>query len=52
MIGVPLDLAAWIVFVLLDLVLVVKMLQFEIRREPTRSEVRPNRRCYDVPGLA
>jgi DNA-binding SARP family transcriptional activator len=35
-----LELAAWIVFVLLDLVLIRKMLQFAIRREPTRTELR------------
>jgi DNA-binding SARP family transcriptional activator len=39
-IGAALDLAAWVVFVLLDLVLVWKVLQFAIRREPTRAELR------------
>ena len=35
-----LELAAWIVFVLLDLVLIRKMLQFAIRRESTHTELR------------
>lgn len=39
-IGAALELAAWIVFVLLDLVLIRKMLQFAIRREPTHTELR------------
>lgn len=39
-IGAALELAAWIVFVLLDLVLIQKMLQFAIRREPTHTELR------------
>ena len=39
-IGATLELAAWIVFVLLDLVLIRKVLQFAIRREPTRTELR------------
>lgn len=38
-----LELAAWIVFMLLDLVLIRKMLQFAIRREPTRTELRLRR---------
>jgi DNA-binding SARP family transcriptional activator len=39
-IGATLELAAWIVFVLLDLVLIRKVLRFAIRREPTRTELR------------
>ena len=39
-IGATLELAAWIVFVLLDLVLIRKVLQFAIRREPTHTELR------------
>ena len=35
-----LKLAAWVVFVLLDLVLIRKVLQFAIRREPTHTELR------------
>jgi DNA-binding SARP family transcriptional activator len=42
-IGGALDLAAWIVFVLLDLALVWKALQFAIRREPTPAEIRMHR---------
>jgi DNA-binding SARP family transcriptional activator len=38
-----LDLAAWMAFVLLDLGLVWKVLQFAIRREPTRAEMRLHR---------
>lgn len=38
-----LDLAAWSLFVLLDLILVTKALQFAIRREPTRTELRLRR---------
>ncbi|MHB8643645.1 MAG: AfsR/SARP family transcriptional regulator [Gaiellaceae bacterium] len=38
-----LELAAWIVFVLLDLVLIRKMLQFAIRRPPTHTELRLHR---------
>jgi DNA-binding SARP family transcriptional activator len=38
-----LDLAAWSAFVLLDLGLVWKVLQFAIRREPTRAEIRLRR---------
>jgi DNA-binding SARP family transcriptional activator len=38
-----LDLAAWSAFVLLDLGLVWKVLQFAIRREPTRPELRLRR---------
>lgn len=39
-IGATLDVAAWIVFVLLDLVLIGKVLQFAIRRQPTHTELR------------
>ena len=39
-IAATLGLAAWIVFVLLDLVLIRKVLQFAIRREPTHTELR------------
>jgi DNA-binding SARP family transcriptional activator len=39
-IAATLELAAWIVFVLLDLVLIRKVLQFAIRREPTHAELR------------
>jgi two-component SAPR family response regulator len=39
-IGGALDLAAWVVFVLLDLGLVWKVLQFAIRRELTPAEIR------------
>lgn len=39
-IGSALELAAWIVFVLLDLVLVAKVLEFAIRRKPTHTELR------------
>jgi DNA-binding SARP family transcriptional activator len=39
-IGVTLELAAWIVFVLLDLVLIRRVLQFAIRRESTYTELR------------
>jgi DNA-binding SARP family transcriptional activator len=39
-IAATLELAAWIVFVLLDLVLIRKVLQFAIRREPTHTELR------------
>jgi DNA-binding SARP family transcriptional activator len=35
-----LKVAAWVVFVLLDLVLIRKVLQFVIRREPTHTELR------------
>jgi DNA-binding SARP family transcriptional activator len=42
-IGGALDLAAWVAFVLLDLGLVWKVLQFAIRREPTRAEIRLRR---------
>jgi DNA-binding SARP family transcriptional activator len=42
-IGATLDLAAWIVFVLLDLVLIAKVRELAIRREPTRDEVRMRR---------
>jgi DNA-binding SARP family transcriptional activator len=42
-IAATLELAAWIVFVLLDLVLIRKVLQFAIRREPTRTELRLRR---------
>lgn len=42
-IGATLDLAVWIVFVLLDLVLIGKVLQFAIPREPTRTEARLRR---------
>jgi DNA-binding SARP family transcriptional activator len=42
-IGGALNLAAWFVFVLLDLGLVWKVLQFAIRRAPTRAEVRMRR---------
>jgi DNA-binding SARP family transcriptional activator len=42
-IGTALDLAAWVVFVLLDLGLVWKVLQFAIRRKPTRAELRLRR---------
>jgi DNA-binding SARP family transcriptional activator len=38
-----LDLAAWVVFVLLDLGLVWKVLQFAIRQQPTRAEMRLRR---------
>lgn len=38
-----LDLAAWVAFVLLDLGLVWKVLQFAIRREPSRAEIRLRR---------
>jgi DNA-binding SARP family transcriptional activator len=38
-----LDLAAWVAFVLLDLGLVWRVLQFAIRREPTRAETRLRR---------
>jgi DNA-binding SARP family transcriptional activator len=39
-IGATLELAAWTVFVLLDLVLIRKVLRFAIRREPTHTELR------------
>jgi DNA-binding SARP family transcriptional activator len=39
-IAATLELAAWIVFVLLDLVLIRNVLQFAIRREPTHTELR------------
>jgi DNA-binding SARP family transcriptional activator len=39
-IGATLELAAWIVFVLLDLVLIRRVLQFAIRRESTHTELR------------
>ena len=39
-IGATLELAAWIVFMLLDLVLVRKVLQFATRRESTHTELR------------
>jgi DNA-binding SARP family transcriptional activator len=39
-IAATLKLAAWIVFVLLDLVLIRKVLRFAIRREPTHAELR------------
>jgi DNA-binding SARP family transcriptional activator len=39
-ISAALALAAWVAFVLLDLGLVWKVLQFAIRREPTRAELR------------
>jgi DNA-binding SARP family transcriptional activator len=39
-IAATLEFAAWIVFVLLDLVLIRKVLQFAIRREPTHTELR------------
>jgi DNA-binding SARP family transcriptional activator len=42
-IGATLDLAAWIVFMLLDLVLIREVLQFAIRRRPTRTELRLRR---------
>jgi DNA-binding SARP family transcriptional activator len=42
-IGATLELAAWIVFVLLDLVLIRRVLQFAVRREPTRTESRLRR---------
>jgi DNA-binding SARP family transcriptional activator len=42
-IGATLELAAWIVFVLLDLVLIGKVLQFAIRRQPTHTELRLRR---------
>jgi DNA-binding SARP family transcriptional activator len=42
-IGGALDLAAWIAFVLLDLGLVWKVLQFAIRPEPTHAEIRLRR---------
>jgi DNA-binding SARP family transcriptional activator len=42
-IGGALDLAAWVVFVLLDLALVWKALKFAIRREPTPAEIRIHR---------
>jgi DNA-binding SARP family transcriptional activator len=35
-----LDLAAWVAFVLLDLGLIWKVLQFAVRGEPTRAEIR------------
>jgi DNA-binding SARP family transcriptional activator len=35
-----LEFAAWVVFVLLDLVFIRKVLQFAIRREPTHTELR------------
>jgi DNA-binding SARP family transcriptional activator len=38
-----LDLAAWVAFVLLDLGLVWKVLQFAIRHQPTRAEIRLRR---------
>jgi DNA-binding SARP family transcriptional activator len=38
-----LDLAAWVAFVLLDLGLVWKVLQFAIRRQPSRAEIRLRR---------
>ncbi len=40
MIGATLELAAWIVFLLLDLVLIANVLEFAIRSEPTRTELR------------
>jgi DNA-binding SARP family transcriptional activator len=42
-IGATLALAAWIVFVLLDLVLIRKVLVFAIRRQPTHTELRLRR---------
>jgi DNA-binding SARP family transcriptional activator len=39
-IGATLDLAAWIVFVLLDLVLIRKVLRFATRQQPTPTELR------------
>jgi DNA-binding SARP family transcriptional activator len=42
-ITVALELAAWVVFVLLDLVLIRKVLQFGIRSEPTHAELRLRR---------
>jgi DNA-binding SARP family transcriptional activator len=39
-IGATLDLAAWIVFVLLDLVLIRKVLRFATRQQPTATELR------------
>lgn len=42
-IAATLELAAWIVFVLLDLVLIRKVLQFAITREPTHTELRLRR---------
>jgi DNA-binding SARP family transcriptional activator/Flp pilus assembly protein protease CpaA len=42
-ISAALDLAAWIAFVLLDLGLVWKVLQFATRREPTRIEIQLRR---------
>lgn len=39
-IGAALELAAWIVFVLLDLVLIAKVIAFAIRRKPTHTELR------------
>jgi DNA-binding SARP family transcriptional activator len=39
-IAATLEFAAWIVFALLDLVLIRKVLQFAIRREPTHTELR------------
>jgi DNA-binding SARP family transcriptional activator len=39
-IAATLELGAWIVFVLLDLVLIRKVLQFAIRPEPTHAELR------------
>lgn len=42
-IGATLELAAWIVFVLLDLVLIGKVGQFAIRRQPTLTQLRLRR---------
>ena len=43
MIGATLGFVAWVVFVLLDLVLIGRVLQFAIWRDPTRSELRLRR---------
>ena len=52
-IGATLKLAAWIVFALLDLVLIRKVLQFAIRREPTRTELRLHQAFaqHELPSL-
>ncbi|MHB8694789.1 MAG: AfsR/SARP family transcriptional regulator [Solirubrobacteraceae bacterium] len=54
-IGTTLDLAAWIVFVLLDLVLIRKVLRFATRQQPTATELRlrsafvPHAPLFDEP---
>jgi DNA-binding SARP family transcriptional activator len=52
-IGATLELAAWLVFVLLDLVLIRKVLQFASRQEPTHTELRLRRAFaqHELPSL-